>query len=119
MVTDNEIGRAEDCDQEGSADCSPTTSTAVPGDAERYARAVQGSPSYGDLGRVTGAHSKLGVGDPGPAIIPRLSSCTDDSNVEDHSGEESGGKQGSPSYGDLGRVTVLTPSWEWVIQAWP
>ena len=77
MVTDNEIGHAEDCNQEGSGDCSPTT--AVPGDAERYARAVQGSPSYGDLGRVTGAHSKLGVGDPGPAIIHRLSSCTDDS----------------------------------------
>ena len=74
MVTDNEIGRAEDCDQEGSADCSPTT--AVPGDAKRYARAVQGSPSYGDLGRVTGAHSKLGVGDLGLAIIHRLSSCS-------------------------------------------
>ena len=63
-------------EQEGSGDCSATTSTAVPGDAERYARAVQGSPSYGDLGRVTGAHSKLGVGDPGPAIIHRLSSCS-------------------------------------------
>ena len=74
MVTDNEIGHAEDCNQEGSGDCSPTT--AVPGDAERYARAVQGSPSYRDLGRVTGAHSKLGVGDPGPAIIHRLSSCS-------------------------------------------
>ena len=77
-------------------DCA--TTTAVPGDAERYARAVQGSPSYGDLGRVTGAHSKLGVGDLGPAIFPRLSSCVDDSNIEDHSGEESGETKGKSSY---------------------
>ena len=61
---------------EDLGDCS--TTTAVPGVANWNARAVQGSPSYGDLGRVTGAHSKLGVSDPGLAIFPRLSSCTDD-----------------------------------------